>query len=148
MVNITIDIAGVIDKIKEIVVAIADVRKAEKERRAKAHDLVYYTLSIHPALDFMRPPTGAFADMDWYSEMRSSWKSGILRGIGNFELYSLSMSAELTLLESSFRTKSALQAYGFAGRGWYKSEDNAPSAVDHRPSLRRRPDLQAVIYSH
>jgi hypothetical protein len=44
--------------------------------------LVYSALAIHPALEYMRPPTGVLADMDWYTDLRSPLNMGIFRRLG------------------------------------------------------------------
>ncbi len=83
MASISIDIAAVVGEIREIVSSIQENRVAQKEKRKTAQLLVYRALSLHPALDHMKPPTGMLADVDWYHELRKpSFVAGIFRKLG------------------------------------------------------------------
>ncbi|KAK0220580.1 hypothetical protein IW262DRAFT_1036228 [Armillaria fumosa] len=86
MASISIDIAAVVGEIREIVSSIQENRVAQKEKRKTAQLLVYRALSLHPALDNMKPPTGMLADVDWYHELRKpSFIAGIFRKLGQNE---------------------------------------------------------------
>ncbi|PBK64091.1 hypothetical protein ARMSODRAFT_1023496 [Armillaria solidipes] len=86
MASISIDIAAVVGEIREIVSSIQENRVAQKEKRKTAQLLVYRALSLHPALDNMKPPTGMLADVDWYHELRKpTFVAGIFRKLGQNE---------------------------------------------------------------
>ncbi|KAK0490102.1 hypothetical protein EDD18DRAFT_1358738 [Armillaria luteobubalina] len=86
MASISIDIAAVVGEIREIVCSIQENRVAQKEKRKVAQLLVYRALSLHPALEDMKPPTGMLADVDWYHELRKpSFVAGIFRKLGQNE---------------------------------------------------------------
>ncbi|KAK0205941.1 hypothetical protein DFS33DRAFT_544920 [Desarmillaria ectypa] len=86
MTTISIDIAGVVGEIRDIISSIKENRVAQKEKRKTAQLLVYRALSLHPALESMKPPTGMLADVDWYHELRKpSFVAGIFRKLGQNE---------------------------------------------------------------
>ncbi|KAF7350540.1 hypothetical protein MVEN_01359900 [Mycena venus] len=77
--SISIDIGGILREIRTMVTEIKNGIAATNEKKKAAQLLVYRALSLHPALDHMRPPTGMLADVDWYTELRSTFNSGIFR---------------------------------------------------------------------
>lgn len=82
-VNLNVDVAAIIHELWSIVGAVKDEKRAEKDRQKDAQLLVYTALSLHPALNFMRPPTGILGDVDWYTELRSPlFSRGIFRKLG------------------------------------------------------------------
>ncbi|KAJ7627681.1 hypothetical protein DFH06DRAFT_1443298 [Mycena polygramma] len=83
--SIDIDVGGVLREIRITVGEIKNGIAAANVRKRAAQLLVYRTLSLHPALDHMRPPTGVLADVDWYTELRSTFNSGIFRRLGQNE---------------------------------------------------------------
>ncbi|KAJ7039899.1 hypothetical protein C8F04DRAFT_1085268 [Mycena alexandri] len=82
MTTISIDVAAIFREIRLTVWEIKNERAAANEKRKAAQLLVYRALSLHPALDHMKPPTGMLADVDWYTELRSTFSSGIFRRLG------------------------------------------------------------------
>ncbi|THU95893.1 hypothetical protein K435DRAFT_112072 [Dendrothele bispora CBS 962.96] len=94
MATLSIDVAGIFREVRLLVTQLKDDRLVEKEKKKAAQLLVYRTLSLHPALDHMRSPTGALADVDWYTELRSQFVSGIFRKLGaeNLSWYTLDSS--------------------------------------------------------
>ncbi|KAK7438592.1 hypothetical protein VKT23_017927 [Stygiomarasmius scandens] len=85
MATFSIDIGGILREVRLTIAQLKDSRVAEKEKKKAAQLLVYRALSVHPALDHMRPPTGVLADADWYTELRSPFTSGIFRKLGQNE---------------------------------------------------------------
>ncbi|KAJ7429895.1 hypothetical protein FB451DRAFT_586133 [Mycena latifolia] len=85
MATISIDVAAIFREIRTTVREIKDDIVAATEKKKAAQLLVYRALSLHPALDHMRPPTGMLADVDWYTELRSPFTSGIFRRLGQNE---------------------------------------------------------------
>lgn len=71
MATIQVDIGSIIEQIRETLLVIRDEHKAQKEKDDQSRLLVYYALSIHPALEWMRPPSNELGDLDWYTELRS-----------------------------------------------------------------------------
>ncbi len=82
MATISLDVAGILREVVHLIAEIKNERTADKEKAKAAHLLVYRALSLHPALDQMRPPTGILADIDWFTELRSTFASGIFRKLG------------------------------------------------------------------
>ncbi|KAF7326356.1 hypothetical protein MVEN_02621900 [Mycena venus] len=80
--SISIDIGGILREIRTTVTEIKNGIAATSEKKKAAQLLVYRALSLHPALDHMRPPTGMLADVDWYTELHSTFNSGIFRRLG------------------------------------------------------------------
>ncbi|KAJ6498335.1 hypothetical protein DFH09DRAFT_1204218 [Mycena vulgaris] len=85
MATISIDVAAILREIRLTVREIKDGIVANNEKKKAAQLLVYRALSLHPALDHMRSPTGILADVDWYTELRSTFNSGIFRRLGQNE---------------------------------------------------------------
>ncbi|KAJ6571849.1 hypothetical protein B0H19DRAFT_1131557 [Mycena capillaripes] len=85
MATITIDVAGILREIRITVGEIKNGVAAASEKKKAAQLLVYRALSLHPAVDHMRPPTGMLADVDWYTELRSTFNSGIFHRLGQNE---------------------------------------------------------------
>ncbi|KAE9407544.1 hypothetical protein BT96DRAFT_986537 [Gymnopus androsaceus JB14] len=85
MASISIDVSAIVREVRSLVTEIKNERTAEKEKAKAAQMLVYRSLSLHPALDRMHPPTGMLADVDWYTELRFSFTSGIFRKLGQNE---------------------------------------------------------------
>ncbi|KIK58203.1 hypothetical protein GYMLUDRAFT_45415 [Collybiopsis luxurians FD-317 M1] len=85
MATIYVDISAILREVRLLITEIKNERTAEKERTKAAQLLVYRAFSLHPALDYMRPPTGVLADVDWYTELRSTFTSGIFRKLGQNE---------------------------------------------------------------
>ncbi|KZS87358.1 hypothetical protein SISNIDRAFT_460971 [Sistotremastrum niveocremeum HHB9708] len=70
MASIQVDIGSIIEQIRESIVVIRDEHKAQKEKEEQSRLVVYYALSIHPALEWMHPPSKEMGDLDWYQELR------------------------------------------------------------------------------
>ncbi|KAF7367400.1 hypothetical protein MSAN_00802600 [Mycena sanguinolenta] len=85
MTTLSIDVAAIFREIRLTVTEIKNGIAAANEKKKAAQLLVYRTLSLHPALDQMRPPTGMLADVDWYTELRSTFTAGIFRRLGQNE---------------------------------------------------------------
>ncbi|KAJ7239022.1 hypothetical protein B0H12DRAFT_85226 [Mycena haematopus] len=85
MTTLSLDIAAIFREIRHTVTEIKNEIVAANEKKRAAQLLVYRALSLHPALDQMRPPTGMLADVDWYTELRSTFTSGIFRRLGQNE---------------------------------------------------------------
>ncbi|KAJ7773483.1 hypothetical protein B0H16DRAFT_1512507 [Mycena metata] len=85
MTTISIDIAAIFREIRLTVREITNERAAANEKRKAAQLLVYRALSLRPALDHMKPPTGMLADVDWYTELRATFSAGIFRRLGQNE---------------------------------------------------------------
>jgi hypothetical protein len=82
--SISIDVGSILREIRTTVQEIKTDIAATNEKKKAAQLLVYRALSLHPALDHMRPPTGVLADVDWYTELRSTFNSGIFRRLGSY----------------------------------------------------------------
>jgi hypothetical protein len=89
MASFSIDVGGILREIRITLTDIKNGAVASNEKRKAAQLLVYRALSLHPALDHMRPPTGMLADVDWYTELRSTFSSGIFRRLGSYSTRSL-----------------------------------------------------------
>ena len=89
MASISIDVASILGEIRLYLTQIKDEQVALREKTKAAQLLVYRALSLHPALDHMRPPTGMLADVDWYTELRSPFTSGIFRKLGMYWIFIL-----------------------------------------------------------
>ncbi|KAJ7853762.1 hypothetical protein B0H13DRAFT_2082515 [Mycena leptocephala] len=83
--SISIDVGSILREIRTTVREIKTDIAATNEKKKAAQLLVYRALSLHPALDHMRPPTGVLADIDWYTELRSTFTFGIFRRLGQNE---------------------------------------------------------------
>lgn len=84
MATISFDLAAMVREVFQLITQLRNERTAEKEKAKAAHLLVYRALSLHPALDHMRPPTGILADVDWYTELRSTFNTGIFRKLSRY----------------------------------------------------------------
>ncbi|KAJ4466256.1 hypothetical protein J3R30DRAFT_3719535 [Lentinula aciculospora] len=85
MATISIDVSAIFREVRLLITELKNERTADKEKAKAAQLLVYRALSLHPALDHMRPPTGMLADVDWYTELRSTFTSGIFRRLAQNE---------------------------------------------------------------
>lgn len=131
MAAVSINIGQIIQEIRSIAVDIRDTQKAEKESRKAAQLLVYKALAIHPALEYMRPPTGVLGDVDWYTELRSSFNKGIFRRLGPSSGQESRTVGSFTPRLAS-RPERALQTdFGARGDG-HEGQGHDASAVDSR----------------
>ena len=61
----------IIQQLKESIGVVQDDQRSNFDREEHARLCVYRALSVHPALDAMKPPTQVLGDLDWYTELKS-----------------------------------------------------------------------------
>ena len=75
------DMGTITQQLMESIGVVQDAKRSILDKEEHARLCVYRALSVHPALDAMKPPTQVLGDLDWYTELKSPL--ALLRGSFN-----------------------------------------------------------------
>jgi len=64
-------LSSIAEQLKESISIVQDDKRSALDKEEHAQLCVYRALSVHPALNAMRPPTQVLGDLDWYTELKS-----------------------------------------------------------------------------
>jgi hypothetical protein len=71
VVTVNIDLGAITQQLRESISIIQDDGRNTLDKEEHARLCVYRALSVHPALNAMKPPTQVLGDLDWYTELKS-----------------------------------------------------------------------------
>jgi len=71
VITVNIDLGTITQQLRESIGIVLDDKRSTLDKEEHARLCVYQALSVHPALNALKPPTQVLGDLDWYTELKS-----------------------------------------------------------------------------
>jgi hypothetical protein len=71
LLTVKVNLGVTAQQLRESIGIVQDDKRSTLDKEEHARLCVYQALSVHPALNAMKPPTQVLGDLDWYTELKS-----------------------------------------------------------------------------